>query len=136
LERFVPQYRGDAVEAAGQEMLLEQPGAEVRLGAAVRGLPVLLEERLPLALERLRVFGARSELGLLEVDALDTELDDRTELLHQILGEVEGRHYVRDVGAVTVQDRLAVARGLRVGPVVGAVPPPVEVVLVRAPRDA
>src|SRR5690349_18803189 len=117
-------------------MLLELPGAEVRFGAAVRGLPWLLEVRLPLPLERLRVAGPRPELRLLEMDALDTELDDRAELLDQVLREAERRDHVWDVGALTVQDRLAVAGGLSVGPVVGAVPPPVQIVLVCAPRDA
>src|SRR4051812_33431269 len=116
-------------------MLLELPGAEVGFRAAVRGLPRLLEERLPLALERLRVAGPRPELRVLEVDALDTELDDRAELLDQVLREAECRNHIRDVGALTVQNRRSVAGGLSVGPVVGAVPPPVKIVLVCAPRD-
>ena len=136
LEGFVAQHGGDPVEAAGEQVLLELPGAEMRFGGAVRGLPRLTEEGLPFPLERFRIAGAGPELRLFEVDAFDAELDDRAEFLHQVLGEAERRDHVRDVGALTVQDRRSVARGLRVGPVVGAVPPSIQIVLIVAPGDA
>lgn len=136
LEGNVPQHRGDPVEAAGEQVLLELSGAEMRFGAAVRRLPRLAEKGLPFPLERFRVAGAGPEFRLLEMDAFDAQLDDRPEFLQQVLGEAERRNHVRDVCAFTVQDRRSVVRGLRVAPVVRAVPPSVQIVLIGAPGDA